>query len=466
MNETTDTGNPEQRIEVVELYESADKVYQRRITGRFQRLRRNIAWPLFAGFLLLPWINWGDRQSVLFDLVERKFHILGLTLWPQDLVLLSAVLIISAFLLFTVTVAVGRAWCGYSCPQTIWTQLFVWAELFAEGDRNQRIQLDQRSWSLEKLRKKSLKHGLWLTISAVTAITFVGYFTPVRQLIIDLSQWQANGWAVFWIGFFAFATYGNAGWMREQVCKYMCPYARFQSAMFDSETLIISYDQERGEPRGARKKGVKDDSKGDCIDCYMCVQVCPVDIDIRDGLQYECISCGLCIDACDQVMDRMGYEPGLVRYTTEKELEGQPWRFWRPKLVGYSIMSMVIVVGFILLLVGRSLMELDIIRDRNQLYRELSNGGVENTYLLKIMNKDQQPHDYRITLESAQGLRLSTDQVIPVGAGEVFDLPVRAVFDPAETSAQTESIRFCLTELETQAALCEESRFIAPVGGR
>ncbi len=305
----------------IDLYQKREKIYTRKIEGFFQRVRLYTGWPLLIGYFLLPWLDWGNRQSVLFDLPARKFHVLWLTFWPQDMSMLAWVLIIAAFGLFAVTNLAGRVWCGYTCPQTVWTAMFMWIEQKTEGSRNQRIKLDQASWSLNKCRKKFLKHSMWLGLAFFTGLTFVGYFSPIRQLSLDVLQLSVHPMAAFWIAFFTLATYGNAGWMREQVCKYMCPYARFQSAMFDPDTLIISYDRDRGEPRGSRKRTEKsgDIGMGNCVDCQLCVQVCPTGIDIRNGLQYECIGCALCVDACNSVMKKMQYPQGLIRYTTEKD---------------------------------------------------------------------------------------------------------------------------------------------------
>ncbi|MEO1202697.1 MAG: cytochrome c oxidase accessory protein CcoG, partial [Pseudomonadota bacterium] len=316
------------------LYESAAKIYPREIKGRFATLSKIATLTLLGLFYAVPWLNWDERQAFLFDLPARKFYLLGLTLWPQDFPFLAVLLIIAALSLFFFTALAGRLWCGFACPQTVWTEAFIWMEQWTEGTRSQRMKLDKAPWSLNKLRRKGSKQFLWLTFSLWTGFTFVGYFTPIRSLGAELLSLNAGGWAYFWTLFYGFATYGNAGYMREQVCKYMCPYARFQSAMFDKDTLIISYDEARGEPRGSRKR--RDDHKamglGDCIDCTMCVQVCPTGIDIRNGLQYECIACAACIDACDSVMDKMGYERGLVRYTTHNAVHGDQTRVLRPRV--------------------------------------------------------------------------------------------------------------------------------------
>ena len=376
------------------LYEKRQKIYPREVHGLFARLRLSGVGALMGIFYLTPWIVWGDRQAVLFDLPGRKFYIFGLTFWPQDLIYLSALLILAALSLFFFTALAGRLWCGYACPQTVWTEVFLWIERKIEGDRMKQIKLDKAPWSKRKLAIKAAKHGSWIALSLWTGYTFTGYFTPIRELGVGIMHLNLGPWETFWVLFYGFATYGNAGWMREQVCIYMCPYARFQSAMFDKDTLIISYDEARGDPRGSRKRSA-DPSKlglGDCIDCTMCVQVCPTGIDIRDGLQYQCIGCAACIDACDDVMDRMGYARGLVRYTTEHALEGGQTKIFRPRVLIYAGILLILLVTVVYSIAVRTPAKLDIIRDRNTLYRETSEGLIENVYTLRILNKDDETH--------------------------------------------------------------------------
>ena len=324
--------------ETIDLYASREKIHTRAFSGFYRNLRRAGGALLFVLYFGTVWLNWDGHQAVWWNLPERKFHIFGATYWPQDFVLLSALLIIAAFGLFFITVFAGRVWCGYTCPQSVFTWIFMWAEKVTEGDRNQRMKLEKAPMSANKFARRFAKHSIWLGVSLVTALTFVGYFAPIRELLAELVTFEASGWALFWIAFFTLATYGNAGWLREQVCIHMCPYARFQSVMFDQDTLIVSYDPHRGETRGPRKKTAdhKAQGLGDCIDCTLCVQVCPTGIDIRDGLQIECIGCAACIDACDAVMDKMNYPRGLISYTTEHNLSGQKTRLLRPRLIGHA----------------------------------------------------------------------------------------------------------------------------------
>ena len=323
------------------LYEKREKIYQREVHGRFAILRTLSVVVLLGLFFILPWLEMGGRQVILFDLPARKFHVFWLTFWPQDFLLLAFLLMLGAFSLFFFTALAGRLWCGYACPQTVWTEVYLWIERKVEGSRITQMRLDKADWSLNKILRKSIKHFIWLLIAGATAVTYVSYFSSEELLSQDLFSFQLGGWELFWIAFFTLATYINAGFMREQVCKYMCPYARFQSAMFDNDTLIISYDEKRGEPRGSRRSDVHTDHKkeslGDCINCTMCVQVCPTGIDIRDGLQYECIGCSACIDVCDDVMDKMSYPKGLIRYTTQHAIDGEPSRILRPRIIIYFI---------------------------------------------------------------------------------------------------------------------------------
>jgi cytochrome c oxidase accessory protein FixG len=453
----------------LDLYQKREKIYTRKIEGFFQRVRLFTGWPLLIAYFLLPWLRWDDRQAVLFDLPARKFHILGLTFWPQDFPLLAWLLIIAAFGLFTATVFAGRLWCGYTCPQTIWTSIFMWAEQKAEGSRNQRMRLDQAPWSVEKVARKSLKHALWLGFAAFTGATFIGYFYPVSDLVFDMLTGSASHWAYAWTLFFTLATYINAGWMREQVCMYMCPYARFQSVMFDRDTLIVSYDPERGEPRGARKRGSDHAAAGlgECINCQLCVQVCPTGIDIRDGLQYECIGCALCVDACNSVMDKMSYPRGLISYTSERALAGENTHWIRPRLIAYLVVLAVMASAFSLRIMGRVPLELTVIRDRNQLYVTTSPGVVENIYTLQILNMAEQVHSYRIAIEGLSEARLVGSTEVTLDAGEVRTLPVRIAADRSGFARPSTEFEFVVTSGDGSGWQARtESRFLVPFENR
>jgi len=380
------------------LYEKEAKVYPRDVKGTFASLRKLAMVVLLGLYYIVPWINWAGHQSVLFDLPARKFYILGLTFWPQDFIFLTLMLIIAGLSLFFVTAVWGRLWCGYACPQTVWTEAFLWLERLVEGDRNKRMKLDASPWNRNKILRKTTKQVLWISFALWTGFTFVGFFTPIRELGHSIFTFQLGPWETFWFLFYSFATYGNAGILREQVCKYMCPYARFQSAMFDKDTLVIAYDESRGEPRGGRRKSIipSEQGLGDCISCTLCVQVCPTGIDIREGLQIECIACAACIDVCDQVMDKMSYEKGLISYTTEHRISGQETHLLRPRIFVYAFLLLALTAGVLWSVNQRVLLRADLLRDRNALYRELPDNMIENVYTLKMINMDFKQHQYRI----------------------------------------------------------------------
>ena len=440
-------------------------IHTRSFTGRFRNLRLLGAGLLFLLFFGTAWIDWNGRQAVLWDLENRQFHIFGATFWPQDFILLSAILIIAAFGLFFITVLAGRVWCGYACPQSVWTWIFMRVEQITEGDRSQRIKLDAAPWSLQKLARRSAKHGLWLAVSLVTALAFVGYFTPVRQLTVDLATFEVGATTAFWVLFFTAATYINAGWLREKVCRDMCPYSRFQSVMFDSDTLVISYDAARGEPRGPRRKDAdyKAEGLGDCIDCTMCVQVCPTGIDIRDGLQLECIGCGACVDACDSIMDKLGYARGLVRYSSENELAGGKTHWLRPRLVGYAAMLAVMIGAFAWALAERPLISLDVTRDRG-LFRENALGQIENIYSLKIINKTQQPRSYAISLVEPGDFELHGPRTLNLAPGEIRDLPVSVALTATHNAAGPQTLHFEVRDqADAGSRVSTKSTFLAPL---
>jgi cytochrome c oxidase accessory protein FixG len=465
-----------ERIPTVETFEplhpkkvkaksSDNLIHTRSFSGLYRTLRVSGAAVLFLAFFGTVWLNWGGRQAVLWDLAESKFHIFGATFWPQDFILLSALLIICAFGLFAITVFAGRVWCGYTCPQSSFTWLFMWCEKVTEGERNQRIKLQAAPWSLAKLARRSAKHTLWLGISVLTGLTFVGYFTPIRPLATELLTWQMGGVSLFWVLFFTGATYLNAGWLREAVCMHMCPYARFQSVMFDKDTLTISYDTARGEQRGPRKRDARpaDVGQGDCIDCQLCVQVCPTGIDIRDGLQMECIGCAACIDACDSIMDKMGYARGLVSYTSEHQLQGGKTRLLRPRLIGYSAVLLVMIAALVVALVERPMVSLDVTKDRG-MFRENSQGLIENIYSLKVINKTQQRQAYRLELVDAEGFQLQGKTEISLAPGEISDIPVSVALLADKPASSSQTLRFKVTDVdEPWIYSAADSRFVAPI---
>ena len=449
---------------VVNLYAKSERIYVRAYKGIYRNLRNYMAWVLLLIYYVTPWLTWDDRQAILFDLPARQFHILSLTFWPQDFALLSGLLILFTFILFFVTVFAGRAWCGYACFQTVWTYFFMWAEEFAEGSRNTRTKLDKQSMSVTKFRKKFVKHTLWSAISIATAITFVGYFTPITDLLNKFSTFEFGPWESWWLLFFTVATYLNSGYMREQVCKYMCPYARFQSVMFDPNTLIITYDEARGEPRGkgSRKQSTSDDL-GDCVDCNVCVAVCPVGIDIRDGLQYECISCAACIDGCNEVMERLGKPKGLVRYATENVLEGQSYHLLRSRFIGYGLAVLVISAFIGAQLLTRVPIEVDLIRDRQTLFHDLGEGVIENTYHLKVSNKSQETITISVALNDVVDYKYIGQQRLLIAPNATIEQMLRIQIHTDNLISPKTDITFDVKSINDKSIRMEqESRFLAP----
>lgn len=446
-----------------EHYKPRDQIYVRKVKGVFQQLRRKMNFFFLALFAILPWLQYEGHQAILLDIAEQRFTLWSLTLWPQDLTLLAWLFILSAFLLFFVTTFLGRVWCGYLCPQTVWTFIFIWFEEKIEGTANQRKKLDSQEMDANKFWRKTLKHSCWLFFSILTSLTFVGYFAPIDEVFVEFFTFNASFTLAAVVWFFALCTYGNAGWMREIMCLHMCPYARFQSAMFDKDTLTVTYDYHRGENRGprSRKQDPKDLGLGDCIDCSLCVQVCPTGIDIRNGLQYECINCGACVDACDGVMERMKYAKGLIRYTTEHELEGKKVNLIRSKLIGYA--TVLIVMSSLLLyeIAARTPVSLDIIRDRTELAKENFNGEIENVYTLKILNKSQKDNRYRLSVEGIEKAIWHGEQEIMVKAASVYTLPMSISVDPYELNGYMNDITFVveLISEEEDVRIEQETRF-------
>ncbi len=473
MSSRSQVSPPQSGSEVVEepLYESHKKIYVRSVTGRFTTWRWVFVWLTQILYYGLCWLPWNGRQAVLFDVVERKFYIFGLVFWPQDVVYLTVLLIISAYGLFLFTAVAGRLWCGYACPQTVYTELFLWVEQKIEGDRNARLRLDAAPISGAKVLRKGTKVLLWTVLALWTGITFVGYFTPIQMLTSEIAKFSLGPWEAFWICFYSGFTYLMAGHMREQVCKFMCPYARFQGVMFDPDTLIITYDAERGEPRGARSRKVdrKAEGRGDCVACGLCVAVCPTGIDIRDGLQYECIGCAACIDACDQVMDKMGYPRGLVRYSTERAIERHwGWRdivghVLRPRVMVYGAILGGIVVAFIWGLATKSTLKVDVIRDRTTLAREVEDGLIENVYRLQVMNVSEQSHRYSISVTGLDKIDLVSDRIVEVPAASTKSVAAQVRVPPESGTKGSHTVYFDVkAEDDPTVAVHEKATFLLP----
>ena len=455
---------------MVSLYEAHKKIYPRSVSGVFTYWRWGMVFLTQLVFYGVPWLEWGQRQAVLFDLGARRFYIFGLVLYPQDFIYLTGILVISALSLFLFTAVAGRLWCGYACPQTVYTEIFLWLEKKTEGDRSARMRRDAAPHNTDWFLRKVAKHFLWLLLAGWTGFTFVGYFTPIHELATEFVQLQMGSWEVFWSIFYGLATYGNAGFMREQVCLHMCPYARFQSAMFDKDTLIVTYDEERGEPRGARSR--KADplalNLGACVNCSLCVQVCPTGIDIRDGLQYECIGCGACADVCDGVMDKMGYAPGLIKYSTQNAVsqhwtKGQTLRHvLRPRVLVYCTILGTVVLAMVVSLALRTPFKVDVVRDRGMLARMVEAGRIENVYRLQIMNATEATQSFSIGVEGLAGLVVASDTDVTLESTLARWVAVRVQAPADAASPGSHPIHFVITGQGAVGRVVEKSVFIVP----
>jgi cytochrome c oxidase accessory protein FixG len=456
--------------EMVSLYEAHKKIYPRSVSGLFSKWRWGMVFLTQLVFYGVPWLEWGQRQAVLFDLGARRFYIFNLVLYPQDFIYLTGVLVISAFSLFLFTAVAGRLWCGYACPQTVYTEIFLWLEKLAEGDRSARMRRDAAAWTFGKVWRKTAKHAMWLAVALWTGYTFVGYFTPIHELGYEIIDLHMSSWETFWTLFYGFATYGNAGFMREQVCKHMCPYARFQSAMFDKDTLIVTYDEERGEPRGGRSKktdplGLK---LGACVDCSLCVQVCPTGIDIRNGLQYECIGCGACADVCDSVMDKMGYARGLVKYSTENAVN-QHWtraqtlrHVLRPRVLIYTAILGAVVLAMVVSLALRKPFRVDVERDRGSLARIADGGKIENVYRLQIMNATESLQNVHISVSGIHAIEVASDPNVSIEATQSRWVAVRVQIPYEGAEPGSHKIKFEISARDPASEVSEQSVFIVP----
>jgi len=482
MTAAGDSLDPPQRRTVIPivpasggLYKAEKTIHPREVKGRFATWRWVFVALTQLAFYGLPWLQWNSRQAVLFDLASRRFYIFGLVLYPQDFIYLAALLVVSAYSLFLFTAVAGRLWCGFACPQTVYTEIFLWVERRLEGDRSARIRLDASPWTADKLRRRGAKHLAWILIAFWTGFTFVGFFTPIHTLAAESSHLAFGPWEWFWVLFYSFATWGNAGFMREQVCKYMCPYARFQSAMFDRDTMIVSYDPRRGEPRGARAKSVGHAAlaglgKGECIDCSLCVQVCPTGIDIRKGLQYECIGCAACVDACDGVMDKMSYPRGLIRFATENGLE-KGWtgaemirHVFRPRVLVYTGVLVAIVGSIGTQLATRAPFRVDVIRDRGALARQVDQGRIENVYRLQIMNVSEQPRHFHVSVSGLDGIAVASTPEVDVDSAQERWLAVRVQVPFTSAQAAGPGVHPIHFRIDAPSGdgLSEKSTFVIP----
>tara|TARA_R110001632_G_scaffold3242_1_gene14583 strand:+ start:16582 stop:18090 length:1509 start_codon:yes stop_codon:yes gene_type:complete len=447
-------------------YTPRNRIYVRAVKGVLENFRRFFGLVFLSIFAALPWLQYEGSQAILLDIGAQRFQIFGLTLWPQDLTLLAWIFIVAAFALFFVTTFAGRVWCGFMCPQTTWTFIYIWFEEKIEGSRNKRIKLDERKMDADKFIRKTLKHIAWVSVALLTSLSFVGYFTPIGALFVDFFTFSSGFWATMCVLFFAVCTYGNAAYMREIMCTHICPYARFQSAMFDKDTFTVAYDANRGEQRGPRpRKNEREQNAakglGDCIDCNLCVQVCPTGIDIRNGLQYECINCGACVDACNGVMEKMNYPKGLISFTSETQLAGGKTKIMRPKLMGYAVVLVLMSALLVFELLSRVPLEVDIIRDRNALYRETNDGLIENVYTLKILNKSQHTQHFDISVNGLDGYKYIGDKSVTVMGGEVYNLPISIAIDPYKLEKPVTAFTFTIQSQDDKEAVMEQtSKFL------
>lgn len=456
---------------IIRMYAPREKIYTREVHGRYTTWRWLCVWLTQAVYYGLPWITWNGRPAVLFDLAARKFYLFGIVLWPQDFIYLAAALILGACLLFLLSAVGGRVWCSFGCPHTVYTEIFSWIEYRIEGNRSARIRLDKQPLSAHKVVRKAAKHAAWIAVSAWTGITLVAYFTPIRTLLGEIATLSIGPWQAFWMLFYSGLAYMNAGWMREQICQYLCAYARFQSVMFDEDTLVITYDESRGEPRGVRRTWRKGAGPvlGDCIDCKLCVQVCPAGIDIRDGLQFQCIDCAACIDACDSVMDKVGARRGLVRYSTENAMQHGfsmqqiRRRILRPRVLVYLALLVVGVGCYAATLAMRTPLKLDVILDRGSMGRHVEEDMVENVYRLAVMNTDERPHRYSVSVSGIESIRVAPEIGIDVAGTETRTVPVRVRAPQASAGPGSHKIRFELVaQDDADLRVSERGVFVVP----
>lgn len=432
-------------------------LYVKEQKGHYQRIRRIISTLLFCLFIATPFFKHQDQQAILFDLSTQKLHFFSYVFYPHDLLLFVFIFIIAAFLLFIVSKKYGRIWCGFTCPQTIWTLLFIWVEHRVEGNRAKRIALNQSPLSIKKFLIKAIKHIVWIAIALLTSLIFLSYFYPAHILYLEFFSGRLPSVVLNWTLFFMICTYINAGWIREKMCEHMCPYSRFQSVMFNEKTKIVTYDNARGEQRGPRAiKHTKPEHLGDCVDCNLCVHVCPVGIDIRNGLQYQCISCGLCIDACDQVMERFGYQERLISFASStKHLKSIA-------VIFYAIITSILIAALAAWLVYRSPIELTIIKDRNALYRKLSTGETENVFQLKLINKSNKPITLKLNTTLPQGFFMSTNGIITLSGQQSYQKTF-VIRSPVDYREPLKAFNFSVINYHSKAVITKRgSNFHAP----
>lgn len=446
-----------------EPIEKKEKIYPKRVKGKFRTIKWTVTSILLGIYFMLPWIKINGRQAVLFDIPERKFYIFNIVFWPQDVFYLSIIILFLAMGLFFFTAIAGRLWCGYACPQTVFTDIFIAIERFIEGDRRERMLLDSTPWTAKKVFEKATKHAIWLALSFATAFTFVAYFVPPLELGWRIISWNLTAANAFWFFLFIITTYTFFGFFKELICLVPCPYGRFQSALCDQDTLIIGYDEKRGEPRGHMKKGDVS-AHGDCVDCSLCVQVCPTGIDIRNGLQYECIGCAQCIDACNSVMKKVGKPEGLIRYGSLNIFSGGTTHILRPRLAFYASILIVLMGGLTYKIATRTPLEIDVVRNRSSLYQKTADGKIVNIYTVKALNMNQIPHRYLIKVDGIPAKLVMGSNPIHVKAGEVYQATVSLVTDEKVTNKKVNHIAFLIEDVDNpKISARRESTFLAPV---
>jgi len=461
------------------LFQERIEIFPRSVKGRYRSIKTSILILAYSVYFLLPWLRWsrevGPEQAILFDIEGRRFYVFDLVVYAQDIFWLAGLLLIGAFLLFFVTGLAGRVFCGYFCFQTLWTDVFIFIERLVQGERNARIKLAQAAWSNDKTIKIGLTHFLWFSVSLLTGLSFTLYWGNAPELLMQMLTAEAPFAAYATTLFLTMTTYVMAGLAREQVCTYMCPYARFQAVMFDSDTLIVAYDEKRGERENGRlkpKKGMMTSAErdnagaGDCIDCGYCVQVCPTGIDIRNGMQYQCTSCALCIDACNTIMTSIKFPTGLIRYSSEHELEGKKTRRFKPKNIGYAITLLATILLLVWSVATRSDLEMLVQQVRQPLSVTLSDGRVQNRYDIKVNNKTTKPMTYKIFIDGLKNVELDMGKFseIKVAAEHSVNLIVKVRMSPVDVSKSNTKFDFIIKSVDSinEQQLSQQNVFYVP----
>lgn len=440
------------------------KIHPKETAGRFRNYKY-LTWLFWLSYFILPYIRVAGEQIVLFDIPNRQFHFFGATVYPQDIWMLSFVLILLAMMLFGITAIAGRVFCGYWCFQTVWTDWFVYIERWIEGTPIQRRKLDDAPFTIEKLWKRTAKYSIWVLISLLTGVTFAAYFTDAYQLWVDYLTLQANMAAWVTLLSFFFGTFLFAGFMREQVCFWLCPYARIQSVMVDKQTVLPTYDIARGEPRGKLKeKSVE--TQGDCIDCKVCVAVCPTGVDIREGFQEGCITCGLCIDACDTIMEKVNKPAGLIRYASQNEMQGMavPPMIKRPRVVAYFVLMIISIAAIIYGLATIPPVDLHVLHERQPMYTQMSNGSIQNLYTFKILNKTKEDMQLTILADGIENLQIEgVEQTISLKPNKMIPFTVKLKARPEAIAAEKVPVYFRVKSINSDLVdETKESFFAAP----